>query len=113
MFRFLGVESSFVPDMSVKHNVSGTPRSRLLHAVLARPSAVKDLAKPFVPTLIRRRVRAALMERNIVPGEPRMAPGTRQRLTAMYEADIRQLATLLGRDLSTWLDASPVKESYS
>jgi hypothetical protein len=111
MFRFLGVDPSFVPDMSVKHNVSGTPRSRLLHAVLARPSAMKDLVKPFVSTAIRHRVRAVLMERNIVPDEPRLAPATRRALTEVYREDIRQLEPLLGRDLSRWLEPGRTIES--
>jgi hypothetical protein len=107
IFRFVGVDVSFVPDMSVRHNVSGTPRSRLLHAVLARPNAAKDFAKTFVPQRVRghlRRTRAILMERNTMPGEPKLASQTRRALAARFQEDIRQLSQLLGRDLSRWLD---------
>ena len=49
IFEFLGVDPTFVPKMSMRHNVSGTPRSRMLHAFLAGPSVVKDLMRAVVP----------------------------------------------------------------
>jgi hypothetical protein len=108
IFRFIGVDPSFLPDMSVRHNVSGTPRSRLLHAMLARPNALKRWVKPLVPRRTRgrlRHIRAVLMERNTIRGEPQLATATRIALTAQFENDIRQLGRLLGRDLSGWLAA--------
>jgi hypothetical protein len=105
IYRFLEVEESFVPDLSLRHNVSGTPRSRLLHAVLARPSAVKDAVKPLVPAPLRRRIRAVLMHRNIVPDGPKLAQKTRERLIHMYRDDVLELQSLTGRDLSGWLRA--------
>ncbi|HYC31039.1 MAG TPA: sulfotransferase, partial [Gemmatimonadales bacterium] len=71
VFTFLEIDPDFLPDMSVRHNVSGVPRFRLLHGLVARPSAAKDLVKRLIPTGARQRIRSALMDRNIVAGEPR------------------------------------------
>jgi hypothetical protein len=105
LFSFLGVEPAFRPDMSLRYNISGTPRSRLLHAVLARPMAVKDLLKPLIPPPVRHRLRAKLMTRNIIPEKARIAPETRRTLASFYRDDLLTLQSLIGRDLSPWLAA--------
>jgi sulfotransferase family protein len=105
MFRFLGVGAGFTPDVSLRYNVSGTPRSRILHAALARPNAAKDVVKGLLPRAMRRRVRAKLMARNIRGGTRAIALGTRQYLVDLYHDDIRKLEVLIDRDLSHWLIA--------
>jgi hypothetical protein len=105
MFEFLGVASDFTPDVSLKYNVSGTPRSRLLHAALARPNAAKDVVKAFLPAAMRRRMRADLMARNIRPSIPPLAAETRRYLVELYRDDTRKLERLIERDLSHWLAA--------
>ena len=101
MFAFLDVDPDFQPDMSVLHNVSGIPRSRLLHAIIGRPSRVKDLAKRLLPARAAR-LHAALMSRNIKVSGPKMAPETERALREEYREDIVQLESLIGRDLSAW-----------
>ena len=105
LFEFLGVDPRFEPDTSLRYNVSGAPRSELLHAFLARPLAIKDALKPLLPAAFRHRVRARLMNRNIVPDRSRMSMKTRQRLIAVYRDDVLRLQTLIGRDLGAWLEA--------
>ncbi len=104
LFRFLGVDPEFRPDTSLRYNVSGTPRSRLLHALLAQPMAVKDVFKPLLPAAFRHRVRAKLMNRNIVPYGTTMAPATRAGLIELYRQDILRLQGLIQRDLRAWLE---------
>jgi sulfotransferase family protein len=105
MFAFLGADPSFAPDVSLKYNVSGEPKSRLLHAALARPNAAKNLVKGLLPATMRRRMRAKLMARNIQPTAPRLAPETRRYLMSLYRDDILRLQSLIDRDLSPWLAA--------
>jgi hypothetical protein len=50
-------------------------------------------------------MRAQLMERNIVPTAPDLAPETRQYLVDLYRDDILRLESLIGRDLAPWLSA--------
>jgi sulfotransferase family protein len=101
MFVFLDIDPDFQPDMSVRHNVSGIPKSRLLHAIIGRPSRAKDLVKRLLPAGAQR-LHAALMRRNIVVTEPRIAPETERALQEEYREDIVQLESLIGRDLSAW-----------
>ena len=105
LFQFLEVDPEFRPDMSLQYNVSGAPRSELLHAFLARPLPVKDFFKPFLSAPFRHRVRARLMNSNIVPDRSRMAKATRKALIELYRADILRLEALLQRDLGAWLKA--------
>jgi Sulfotransferase family len=102
IFRFLEIDADFQPDMAVRHNVSGLPKSRLLHRLLAGPSATKDFLKRLVPAGPRQRIRAAIMERNIVAREPTVALATQRALRNDYRDDILKLETLLSRDLSMW-----------
>jgi hypothetical protein len=107
VYGFLGIDSGFVPDVRVRHNVSGTPRSPLLHSFLAHPSPFKDAFKPLLPRVVRhhlRRARSVIMERNIIPQGPRMAQETRRSLMQVFRDDILELQTLIDQDLSGWLN---------
>ena len=101
MFAFLDVDPDFHPDMSVWHNVSGIPRSRLLHTIFGRPNRAKDLAKRLLPARAAR-LYGALMSRNIKVSEPKIARHTEQALREEYREDLLRLESLLGRDLSAW-----------
>ena len=103
VFTFLEVEPGFVPDMSVRHKVAGTPQSAVLHAALTRPNPAKSLAKRLLPAGVRGRLYGAVMRRNIVEGREKMLPETRERLQALYRDDLERLAALSQRDLSGWL----------
>lgn len=101
VFRFLGVDDSYVPDMSVRHNVSKFPRSRALQVFLTEPRRAKNLLKPLLPAGWSRRVGDYLRRRNLT--RPRLSEEMRQSLTEVYRADIVRLQEMLGRDLSHWL----------
>jgi hypothetical protein len=103
IFSFLGVDASFEPDMSVRHKVSGTPRSAALHAVLTRPNPAKTLAKRLLPSDVRGRLYAAMMRGNIVEHREELCERTKQRLRQLYADDVQRLSSLIGRDLSVWL----------
>jgi hypothetical protein len=103
LFSFLGIATGFTPDISLRYNVSGRPRSRLLHGFLSRPLAVKDFFKPLLPAPLRHRVRARLMNRNVIPDRSRVAPETRRALIAQYREDVLKVQSLIERDLSHWL----------
>ena len=106
VFAFLGVDPTFVPDMSVKHKVAGTPRSKALHAVLTRPNPAKTLAKQLLPSDVRGRLYGSLMQKNIISQRERLRPEVRLTLQAQYRGDVESLSALLGRDLSAWLPES-------
>ena len=72
IFRFLEVDESFVPDTSLRHNVSGTPRNGLLPRLIYRRNPIKAVLRPLFPQALRQRISANLRSQYLVeaPGEP-------------------------------------------
>ena len=105
IFRFLDVDETFVPDTSVKHNVSRTvrvPRNKALHSWLAQPSAMMTVARAMIPSELRRSLQERMMHRNLV--KPPLLPEVRNQLIQEYTEDISRLQDLIRRDLSKWLN---------
>jgi hypothetical protein len=103
-FRFLGVDHSFVPDVSLRRNVSGYPRHKALDSLLRRPSPVKHALKKYLPARLRWRFSEAfdyLKTRNLVEPPP-IRPEVRRRLVEVYREDVLKLQDPLRRDLSGW-----------
>ena len=108
VYKFLGVDDTFAPDVSVRHNVSGVPKNELLHALhgfILRPHPVKTLFKPFLPLRLRQpvldRLLNALRNQNLV--KPPFPMEVRRQLAEEYREDILRLQELIQRDLSKWL----------
>lgn len=99
--RFLEVDDSFVPDMSIRPNKSGMPKNPLLHQLLTKPNLVKSLLKPLFPANLRQKIQ----HENLVT--PPLSIEVRQELSELYREDIIACQELIGRDLSRWLK-SPV-----
>lgn len=103
LFGFLGVDADFRPDTSMKHNVSGIPRSRTLLDAIMKPNPLKTIMKPLIPATCRNLAKKVLtgtkvnLRRFPIPSE------LRQTLVAQYRADILRLECLIDRDLSHWL----------
>jgi hypothetical protein len=96
IFRFLEVDDSFSPDVSVKANISGVPRNNVLYK-LFKNNAIKSLLKPFLPKGI------GQMFDQYMLSKPKLSPEVRQLLIDAYREDILKLQDLIQRDLSKWL----------
>jgi hypothetical protein len=100
LYRFLDVDSSFVPDFDTPHNVGGMPSSRLLERLLTS-RGIRSVVAPLVP------VRAANWVRRLRTRNMRQAPSLpgdlRQELTGHFRTDIARTAELIGRSLDHWL----------
>lgn len=102
-FRFLGVDDTFNPNMSARHNVSGIPKNKVLHEFLrAESHPVKTLLKPLIPKKLRRSVMLNLHNNNLEKATP-LSQDIRQQLSELYEEDILKLQDLIQKDLSKWL----------
>lgn len=101
IFRFLGVDDGFRPDVRTRHNASGRPRSPGLQRVFTRAHPVKEAAKSVIPEDWGHRLIARLQTGNLA--RPPLPSATRAGLLEGYRDDIRLLAGLIGRDLSHWL----------
>jgi Sulfotransferase family len=103
LFRFLGIDDGFVPDMTVRHRAAGgVPRSPGLRRAMERKHGLaRRLARAIVPAGLRPRVQSMVDRWNAV--RPPLDPAVRRALTEVYRADIAALEPLIGRDLSGWL----------
>ena len=104
VFRFLEVNDTFVPNVSLIHNVSGIPKSRALQAFISKPSPLKSTLKPLLPEGLRQHVSVFLENRNIAGPPPPLSQDVRRDLIDFYREDILKLEKLIGRDLSRWLE---------
>jgi len=106
MYKFLGVDPSFTPDVSIKYNVSGIPQNKFIHKFLKEPNILKSIVKPMAKTLIpqgeRRKIIEKIKMKNLQ--KPQMKPETREYLKNLYREDILKLQDLIKRDLSSWLE---------
>ena len=101
IFRFIGVDDTFVPDVSERSNEGGIPRSALLQAVVMRPNMASKLAGALLPQGVRRRIRDAISRANVKRDE--IPADARERLRGELVENILDLQALIGRDLSPWL----------
>lgn len=104
IYAFLGVDQSFHPDTSYRHNVSGIPRSRMLHRLLMQKSVVKDLLKPFIPKELRLSMQMKITRRNIDARGINVSEAERKYLKDKFRSDILRTQSLINKDLSGWLD---------
>jgi hypothetical protein len=104
-FQFLEVDDSFVPDVSLKRNVSGFPKNKTLDRYLRRPHPVKRALKLYLPVPARRRLSVAFdaVKTSNLTRPPKLQPEVRHQLTEAYREDVLKLQELLDRDLSAWL----------
>ncbi|MFY7806283.1 MAG: sulfotransferase [Limnoraphis robusta] len=102
IFQFLDVDASLIPDFSVKHNVSGTPKNKTLHSFLTHKNPIKTLLKPLIPSRVRQKISTHIKNQNLV--KSKVPTEVRQKLIKeVYQEDILKLQDLIKRDLSHWL----------
>lgn len=106
LLAFLGVDTGFVPDTTVKHNPANVPRSALLNRVLYQPRVIRA-AKAVLPARLEKTAKR-LRQRNLSPA-PSFPADLRAELLDLYREDILRLEELVGRDLSGWFEPLPAR----
>lgn len=101
IFRFLEVDDTFLPDMSIKYNTSGVPQKALLRWYLSAPKPVKHIFRGLTPAPLRR---VATKFKNVNLVKLHLPPDVRSQLQEVYREDILKLQDLIHKDLSTWLN---------
>jgi hypothetical protein len=101
VFRFIGVDETFMPDMTSRPNISGLPRSTLLFSLLNRRNPIKTAVRPFLPHGLRKRILTYVDERNLI--KPPLPTEVWKHLIEEYRQDIVNLQNLIQRDLSDWV----------
>ena len=100
LYRFVGVDPSFVPDLDTPHNVGGVPANALLEKVFTS-SAIKSALEPWMPKRVAnwfRQLRTRMMRQ-----PPPLPAELKAELTSYFRDDIRMTSDLIGRNLDHWL----------
>lgn len=103
LFHYIGVDETFIPDMSLRHNVSGIPKSQVLQTFLKKRHPLKNVLKPFLPEKLRLRILVSIENRNLKK-KPQLSSEIRQQLLREYRGDIFKLQNLIQQDLTQWLN---------
>jgi hypothetical protein len=111
IYAFLGVDTSFTPDTSVRYNESGFVKNRLLNKIYGQGGLLSKSLRAILPNEMIQKLRGNntlkkkvfnLRSKNL--HKPGIDPVLRKTLTFdVYGEDIRKLEKLIGRDLSGWM----------
>ena len=106
VYEFIGVDPSFEPDTSTRHNVTRYPKSRTLHrlAYALWEPVEKRLGDAVLEKTrwLRSAVRNRLFQSGTDQEKPPMKPADRAYLRDIYREPNARLAEYLDRDLSHW-----------
>lgn len=104
--NFLGMDGYHAPIKLPASNPAALPRSMTLQRWLRRQSAFRDQLKLLIPQKARYFVKEQLIRMNLRPTQyPPMSERTKQQLKTLFEAEVKTLQILIGRDLTSWLKA--------
>ena len=102
ILNFLEVDNTFIPNTSVKHNISGIPQNKLIQSWLYEKNIIKKVVKPFLPQKLRKEIFIKLKNQQKLH-KPELSSEVRQQLLPFFREDILELQELIGKDLSGWL----------
>ncbi len=111
LYDFLGVDTNFLPDTSVRHNPSSVPKIRLLNRLFYNPTLI-NITKSVVPESLHGKLKQ--IQQLNQTATPKLPADLRSELLNLYHEDILRLEELIGRDLSIWLnglsETSPLRQ---
>jgi sulfotransferase family protein len=100
VYRTVGVDPGFAPDLDTPHNIGGMPSSMALEKVFTS-GALKKALEPWIPR------RAADLARRLRTKNLKQAPPLPEDLKAElgrhFRDDIAKTSALIGRNLDRWL----------
>ncbi|MFQ5569664.1 MAG: sulfotransferase [Rhodothermales bacterium] len=99
IFRFLEIDDTFAPDLTVRHNVGGKPKNEWI-ARLFSMRRLNAFIKRIAPFWL---VRMGISFKQLNYSRAPMPPHVRNKLLEIYKEDILALEHLLNTDMSRWL----------
>jgi Sulfotransferase family len=104
IFTFLGVKEDVVVDTSVRHNLSGVPKSRKLYTLLDHfihnPSLLEKRIRSLVPLQLRLVLASKAKSKLLDPVS--LDPEVHAQLKEYFAEDVGKLEDLLQRNLLCW-----------
>ena len=104
IYKFLGVNPYFEPDISLKSHPSGIVKNRFLYFLYRYGQINKGLLLKVLSTSIYaifKNIGYYILNKSIE--KPHLKKGIKRKLIAIYREDILHLQDLVKRDLSHWL----------
>jgi hypothetical protein len=118
IYDFIGVDSAFKADLSVRYNESGFIKNKLWDKVYGQKGLLIKTVKALLPTTVSNYLKENiyiqkrlnnLRSTNLL--KPSLDPVLKHKIThEIYGDDILHLQTLINKDLSHWLKAKHDKE---
>lgn len=106
LFKFLSVDPNFAVDISVRFNVSGEQKSKIIHylsnVIFLHPNPLRWISRKFIPERWRWKFTNWIRDRNLMKHD--ISPQERKELMHLFKEDILQLQDLIEMDLSIWLE---------
>jgi len=106
IFDFLNIDSDFIPDSSIRYNISGTHKNVLIHslshALFNSPNPIRWLSRKFLPESLRWKMTSWVRDKNIQ--RHKIPKKTKLELIKLFSDDVNNLEKLINRDLSHWLE---------
>jgi len=99
LYRFLGVDAAFLPDVSYHQNVGGVPKSQLRQSIINYVRRYR-LLRFYLPKGLR--VYFSEFARTNLEKAPPLSADLRKKLSEIYCKDIDELSALTGKDFSSW-----------
>ena len=104
IYTFLDVDSSFVPNITERYNVTKIPKSLTFHNFIARPNPVRLFLKARLSKKWQKKIGRAVRKLNQSNIKPEIDPLLKNKLILEYREDIIQLQDLIQQDLGNWLN---------
>ncbi|MEQ9549037.1 MAG: sulfotransferase [Coleofasciculus sp. G3-WIS-01] len=109
MYRFVGVDDTFLPDVSKKAQVAQVPKNTAVNNILRQQNPLRTMVSSglrfILPLEVRQNLRSRLIQMNSQDKKAApLSPEDRQQLIELYREDILKLQDLIQRDLSAWLN---------
>lgn len=98
IFQFLGVDETFIPDMSHRYTTAAIPKNKIISALTTRMSPANSVFRLLLPAKLRLYIKSKVFDK-----PPLLPPELRNKLIDVYREDILKLQELIQRDLSMWL----------
>lgn len=99
--NFIGVDSSFSPNMSAKHNTGSLTNSRLLTLLFMKKNILKTIFKIILPSFLKTKIKKYLSHNNII-STPTMSNENKNNLKRLFSKDVCKLEELINIELKDW-----------
>lgn len=111
IYEFIGVNTDFVPDFSVRYNPSGMIKSKKIDLLIGQNSIPKRIIKSLMPPIFSVLKKSKTINKRLTQlrqsnlHKPPLVKSLRQTLMKdIYQDDVIKLQTIIHRDLSEWFN---------